>query len=107
VSRQRGLLAPGRGWLEAAFQAFSQFGQLYWIDDKIIHAGGHAIGVVVVHGVCRQRDDEERLASEALADAPGRFQAIDTRQTKIHEDGVPQLVHGEVDGVILEPKNRS
>lgn len=62
---------------------------------------------VVVHGVGRQCGDEERLVSEALADAPGRFQAIDTRLTKIHEDGVPQLVHGALDGVILEPENRS
>lgn len=62
---------------------------------------------VVVHGVGRQCDDEERLASEALADAPGRFQAIDTRLTKIHEDDAPQFVHGALDGVILEPKNRS
>jgi hypothetical protein len=42
-----------------------------------------------------------------MADAPGRFQAIDTRHTKIDEDDVPRLVYGALDGVILESKNRS
>jgi hypothetical protein len=107
VSRERGRLAPGRGRLEPAFQAFSQFGLLDGFGDKIIHAGGYAIGAVVVHGVGRHRDNEERSASKAMADAPGRFQAIDTRHTKIDEDDVPRLVYGAPDGVILESKNRS
>jgi hypothetical protein len=87
--------------LKQPSKRFRSSGQLFGIGDKIIHAGGHAIGAVVVHGFGRHRDDEERSARKALADAPGRFQAIDTRHTKINEDGVPRLVYGALDGVVL------